>query len=75
MPHGVTNDYDDLFEEAMEYLKLVGLEHKALHSTNLLSGGEKQRVVMARQLAAKPRVLLLDEPVTMTGPDTEAGST
>ncbi|AKB23887.1 putative ABC transporter ATP-binding protein [Methanosarcina sp. MTP4] len=64
-------EYDDLYAEAMEYMKLVGLEQKALHSTNLLSGGEKQRVVMARQLAAKPRVLLLDEPVTMTGPDTK----
>jgi len=71
LPHNENHDYDELFEEAMEYLKLVGLEHKALHSTNLLSGGEKQRVVMARQLAAKPRILLLDEPVTMTGPDTK----
>ncbi len=64
-------DYEELYAEAMEYIKLVGLEQKALHSTNLLSGGEKQRVVMARQLAAKPRILLLDEPVTMTGPDTK----
>lgn len=71
LPHDVPNDYDELFKEAVEYLKLVGLEHKALHSTNLLSGGEKQRLILARQLAANPRVLLLDEPVTMTGPDTK----
>ncbi len=55
-------------ELAPEILKLVDLEEQKNQFPHQLSGGEKQRLAIARALAAEPKVLVADEPTGMIDP-------
>ncbi|ABR55387.1 ABC transporter related [Methanococcus vannielii SB] len=63
-------DGKEATESALSLIKMVKLEHRVAHISRDLSGGEKQRVVLARQIAKNPVIFLADEPTGTLDPKT-----
>lgn len=57
-------------ERVAELAELLGIEHLLERSPVGLSGGERQRVALGRALSFRPRILLLDEPLSAVDEDT-----
>lgn len=62
--------YEEGLYRSLELLEMVQMNHRITHIARDLSGGEKQRVVLARQLAKGPMTFLADEPTGTLDPQT-----
>jgi len=60
----------DIIKQADDVLRLVGLDHQGVKMPHQLSGGEQQRVSIARALVNNPKFILADEPTGNLDPET-----
>jgi len=63
----------ELKTRAFDALKVVSLRHRSDSYPGSLSGGEQQKVAIARAIVAEPSIILADEPTGNVDPDTSAG--
>ena len=63
-------DKAQIQKRVLEVLELVGLKNKVRQYPDQLSGGEQQRVVIARAIVNNPKLLICDEPTGNLDPDT-----
>lgn len=63
-------DKSEIQKRVLEVLDLVGLKNKVRQYPDQLSGGEQQRVVIARAIVNRPKLLICDEPTGNLDPDT-----
>lgn len=67
--YGHSSNLSDIYDNALELLKQVGLEERMNNYPHQLSGGQQQRVAIARALILKPDILCFDEPTSALDPE------
>lgn len=70
--YGVWSYPKQLRSEAFDHLERVGLVNQAYQRADTLSGGQMQRVAIARSLMQQPQIMLADEPVASLDPESSA---